>query len=76
MSGNASATYGPRALARAVLIAAAYLSVAGAGAGFSFDFGMRAGGPWLAVIAAVNGAVFATLLLDALRDGWRRRVAR
>jgi hypothetical protein len=61
------------AIVRSTAVGLIYLAAAGLGAGFSFDFGMRAGGTWLAVIAAVQGAVFATLMVDAMRDGVRRR---
>lgn len=73
---RASFAFQPGALVRIMLTGLSYLTVALAAAAFSFDFGLRAGGPWLAVVAALNGAVFATVLLDALRDGWRRRSAR
>jgi len=72
-SSRRSAAFGARAIARATGVGALYLAAAGLAAGASFDFGMRAGGVWLAVIAAVQGAVFATLLVDALRDAMRRR---
>lgn len=52
------------------------LACLGAGllaAGLSFDFGLRAGGTLVAVIAALNGAVFATLLVDAALDAAPRR---
>jgi hypothetical protein len=62
----------PRALARLALTSLLYIAAAAAGAGFSFDFGLRAGGPWLAVIAALNGAVFATVMVDAALDARRR----
>jgi hypothetical protein len=65
----------PRALTRLALTSLIYIAAAAAGAGFSFEFGLRAGGPWLAVIAALNGAVFATVLVDAALDA-RRRAAR
>ena len=61
------------AIVRSTAVGLLYLAAAGLGAAFSFDFGMRAGGTWLAVIAAVQGAVFATLMVDAMRDGVRRR---
>jgi len=64
-----------QALIRQGLKALAYLGVALLAAGLSFDFGLRAGGTVVAVIAAVNGAVFATILADALSEGWRRREA-
>lgn len=37
-----------------------------AGAALSFDFGLRAGGPVLALIAALNGALFSSMVIDAL----------
>lgn len=60
-------------LIRQALKALAYLGVALLAAGLSFDFGLRAGGTVVAVIAAVNGAVFATILIDAALDASRRR---
>lgn len=66
----------PRALARLALTSLLYIAAAAAGAGFSFDFGLRAGGPWLAVIAALNGAVFATVMVDAALDARRRSTRR
>jgi hypothetical protein len=62
----------PRALTRLALTSLLYIAAAAAGAGFSFDFGLRAGGPWLAMIAALNGAVFATVMVDAALDARRR----
>ena len=70
---TARAEPGVQALVRPVLKALAYLGVALLAAGFSFDFGLRAGGTVVAVIAALNGAVFATLLVDAAFDASRRR---
>ncbi len=67
------APFGATALARSTGVGVLYLAAAGLAAGASFDFGMRAGGVWLALIAAAQGAVFATLLVDALRDAMRRR---
>ncbi len=61
------------AVVRSTSIGLLYLAAAGLGASFSFDFGMRAGGTWLALIAALQGAVFATLMVDAVRNGLRRR---
>jgi hypothetical protein len=60
-------------LVRQALKALACLGVALLAAGLSFDFGLRAGGTVVAVIAAVNGAVFATILIDAALDASRRR---
>ena len=70
----ARAAFTPASLVRPLLTALLYLAVAAAGAGLSFDFGLRAGGAVLGFIAALNGAVFATILVDAARDAWRRRV--
>lgn len=61
-----------RAIARSSAVGLLYLAAAGLGAALSFDFGMRAGGTWLAVIAALQGAVFTTLMVDAVQDGLRR----
>jgi hypothetical protein len=61
-----------RAIARSMATGLLYLAAAGLGAVLSFDFGMRAGGTWLAVIAALQGAVFATLMVDAVQDGLQR----
>ena len=61
------------ALVRPALKALVYLGAALLAAGFSFDFGLRAGGTVVAVIAALNGAVFATILVDAALDALRRR---
>jgi len=69
----ARAGSGVQALVRPALKALAYLGAALLAAGFSFDFGLRAGGTVVAVIAALNGAVFATILLDAALDASRRR---
>lgn len=65
--------FSPAALLRPALHTVVYLGAAMTAAGFSFDFGLRAGGTVVGVIAAVNGAVFATILMDAASDAWRRR---
>ena len=69
----ARAGLGLQALVRPALKAVVYLGAALLAAGFSFDFGLRAGGTVVAVIAALNGAVFATILVDAALDALRRR---
>lgn len=69
----ARSAFVPAALLRPALKTVVYLGATVAAAGFSFDFGLRAGGTVIAVIAAVNGAVFASILLDAASDAWRRR---
>lgn len=51
---------------RTWLAAGAYVGSACAGLALGYDFGLRAGGVWLAVVASVNGAVFCTILADAL----------
>lgn len=58
---------------RALSTGLLYAGVALGSAAWCFDFGMRAGGTWLAIVAALSGAVFATILVDAMRDAWRRQ---
>lgn len=60
---------------RAVSTGLLYAAVALGSAAWCFDFGLRAGGPWLAMVAALSGAVFATILVDAMRDAWQRRLS-
>jgi len=74
-ASRAHSAFAPAALLRPALKTLAYLGAALAAAGLSFDFGLRAGGTVVAVVAAVNGAVFTTILLDAVSDAWRRRRA-
>jgi hypothetical protein len=61
-----------KSIAGSAAVGATYLAAGGLAASFGFDFGMRAGGLWLAVIVAVQAAVFATLMVDAARDARRR----
>lgn len=72
-SSSRPASFSAKAIARSTGVGVLYMAAAGLAAGFSFDFGMRAAGAWLAIIAALQGAVFATLMVDAVRDAIRRR---
>lgn len=51
------------------------LQLVAAALGFAagYGFGLRAGGTWLAFVAAANGAVFCSLLVDGLAARWARR---
>jgi apolipoprotein N-acyltransferase len=59
---------------RHVVMALAYLAAAAAGWVVAYGFGLRASGNmWMGVLAAVNGAVFCTLLVDAVLSRWMKR---
>lgn len=51
---------------RAWVLVLVQLAAAAVGLGAGYSFGQRAGGTWLALIAAANGAVFCTMLVDGL----------
>ena len=42
---------------------------------YSFLFGLQVGGPFIGVVAAINGAVMSSLLISGLLD-WLAAVAR
>jgi hypothetical protein len=49
------------------------LAATAAGAWLCFDFGARAGGGLIGVMAAINGAALCSLLTSALADRWLPR---
>lgn len=51
---------------RHALLAVLYGAAAVLGWRVGWDFGAAMGGAWVSVMAALNGAVFCTLLADAL----------
>jgi uncharacterized membrane protein len=51
--------------AQFALYALVYLVAGSLGAWWGYGFGMRMGGSWFALLAALNGAVFSSVLADA-----------
>lgn len=51
---------------RHLWLTALYLAAAVIGWTVAYGFGARTGGMWMGVLAGANGAVFATLLVDAI----------
>lgn len=54
----------PRALGQQVFVGLLHAVAAVTGWTAGYAFGLRAGGTWVAVIAALNSALFATLMAD------------